>query len=142
LTTRHEGHHPVDRTVEIYPHQPVPVRPARILDGLEQVDPGVVEQQRNRAEPGLDFVRCADHVLAARNIDLDPHDQLVVEALQRAVDMVLADIGDRDLAALGEQRPDQPDADTIGAAGDKGGAAGEFDHCAGSIPRTGLPGPA
>src|SRR5256885_12216344 len=46
---RHEGHDAVDRAVEIDPHEPVPVVVARLLDGLKQIDAGVVEQEAHDA---------------------------------------------------------------------------------------------
>ena len=39
-----------------------------------------------------------------------------------------ADIGDRDLAALRQQRADQADPDSVGAAGDERGAACKILH--------------
>jgi hypothetical protein len=42
--------------VQVDPEHPVPVVERGVLDRLEEVDPGVVEQQADRAELGLDLV--------------------------------------------------------------------------------------
>ena len=51
------------------------------------------------------------------------------EILQRLLDRLRADIGNRNLAAFGEQRADQPDSNAVGAAGHERGAAREILHC-------------
>jgi hypothetical protein len=125
---RRECHHAIDRAVEIDPHQPVPVRIARFLDRLEQVHPGIVEQQGYGAEFRLDAVRRLSHCVARRDVDLDPHDHVIVERGERLRNGFLANVGHRDLAAFGEQRPHKANADAIGAAGDKGGPSHEVNH--------------
>ena len=127
---RHEGHHPVDHTVEIDAHQPVPIVEGAFLDRLEQVDACIVAQDRDGAELGLHLVCRRLEAIAAGDIELDAHNLAVVEALEGLIDRILPDIGDGDLAALVQKLADQTDADAIGAAGDEGGASCEVLHAA------------
>src|SRR5207302_9276332 len=67
-------------------------------------------------------------MLARGHIHLNAHGSRVVERSQRGVDGGGADVGDGDVAALREQRPNEPDADAVRAAGDERGAACEVPH--------------
>src|SRR5690606_25167865 len=118
---------------------PVGVRARR--GRREEVDAGVVEHQAARADRGLDLVRGGSEACAVHHIEPAAHDLAIVEAGERRVDRVLADVGDRHFAALIEQVAHDPESDAVGAAGDESRAAGEVDHRPPPIASTGLPGP-
>src|SRR5205807_1035160 len=125
---RHESHDAVDRAGEIDSHDPVPVVVARFLDGLKEIDAGVVEQEGHDAEFRLHRFRSACQILSRGHIHLHPHGARVVERLKRRVDGVAADVGDGNVAALREERAHQPDTDAVGAAGDECRTACEVLH--------------
>src|SRR5690606_20395634 len=108
---------------------------------LEEVDAGVVEHQADRAERGLDLVRGGSEACAVHHVEPDAHDLAIVEAGKGRVDRVLADVGDRNLAALVEQVAHDPEPDAVGPTGDESRAAGEVDHRPPPIASTGLPSP-
>ena len=63
------------------------------------------------------------------NVELDADGGIgAVEHLDGLGERLRADVGDGDLAPLGEQRPGEAEADAVGAAGDEGGAAREILH--------------
>src|SRR5690606_18113943 len=95
----------------------------------------------DRPELGLDLVGRRLEPLTVHDVELHSHDLAIVEAGERGVDRILADVGDRHLAAFAQQVAHDADADAVGAPGDEGRAAGEVFHSLSSIASTGLPGP-
>ena len=125
---RHERHDAIDRTLQIDAHDPVPIVVARLVDGLKQIDAGVVEQEADHAEFRFHGVRGTRHVLPRRHVHRHAHRARIVERLERRIDGCGADVGDGDIAALREQRAHQSDADSVRAARHERGTSCKIFH--------------
>jgi hypothetical protein len=128
----------VDDAVEIDRQLPVPIVIGRLLQWPEDRHAGGIEQQFDRAEPGLHRIRRGRISGSVGDIELDRHHLEIglVEPGHRLVEMVLADIGDGDLASGLREYLGLAERYSRSAAGDEGGAPRHPGHRADSFSLT------
>ena len=105
LHPRHEDLDTVDHALEVDPEHPVPILVGGFVDRPEQVHPGIVEQQADRAHPRLGLVGGRGEAVARGDVEPDPGHPAIVEHGERLLDRILPDVGDDHLAARIEQHP-------------------------------------
>ena len=134
---RNESAQAVHDAAEIHAEQPVVVLRGHGLDRAEAVDPGGIEQERHRlSEVILHAVRGRSVRLAIGDIEGNSEriDPLLAEFVDRSIDRVTANVGDRDPRPGTSEDTCLAEAGARGAAGDEGDPAGVVRHAASFAP--------
>ncbi len=130
--SRDERAHAVDHTAEIHTEDPIPVVVRRLPDIVEEIDPRVVAQDVHLAEHPLRLIRGPRHRRPIGDIDSDGMHLPALQGPDCLIEVILADIGDRDVHARGAECFGHAEADATAPARDEGRHACNVPH--GSFP--------